>query len=116
MEHVAQARSIRWFYAATDADWDALFTEQLPRVYNFFRYRVGIRADAEDLTSITFERAWRARRRYRRDLAGFSTWLFSIARNVAADHFRAARVHAPLEEAAGIAAGRTPEDEADLKS
>jgi hypothetical protein len=45
----------------TDADWDALFTEQLPHVYNFFRYRVGIRADVEDLTSITFEKAWRAR-------------------------------------------------------
>ena len=65
MEHSVQARSIRWFYAATDADWDALFTEQLPRVYNFFRYRVGIRAEAEDLASITFERAWRARHRYR---------------------------------------------------
>ena len=116
MEHSVQARSIRWFYAATDADWDALFTEQLPRVYNFFRYRVGIRAEAEDLTSITFERAWRARHRYRRDLAGFSTWLLCIARNVAADHFRKARVHAPLEEAAGTVAQRTPEDEALLQS
>lgn len=116
MEHAAQARSIRWFYAATDADWDTLFTEQLPRVYNFFRYRVGIHADAEDLTSITFEKAWRARHRYRRDLAGFSTWLFSIARNVAADHFRVKRVHAPLEEAEGIAVERTPEDEALLQS
>jgi len=116
MEHVAQARSIRWFYAATDADWDALFTEQLPRVYNFFRYRVGIRADAEDLTSITFEKAWRSRRRYRRDLAGFSTWLLSIARNVAADHFRIARGHAPLDEAAGIVAEGTPEDNAVLQS
>lgn len=116
MEHAAQARSIRWFYAATEADWDALFTEQLPRVYNFFRYRVGIRANAEHLTSITFEKAWRARRRYRRDLAGFNTWLFSITRNVVADHFRSARVHAPLDEAAGIAVERTPEDEAVLQS
>jgi hypothetical protein len=24
------------------ADWDALFAEQLPHVYNFFRYRVGL--------------------------------------------------------------------------
>src|SRR5262245_26547771 len=112
MEHAVPARSIRWFYAATDADWDALFTEQLPRVYNFFRYRVGIGADAEDLTSITFEKAWRARAQYRRNLAGFATWLLSIARNVAADHFRKARVHASLDEAADVAAERTPEDDA----
>ena len=36
---------------------------------------------AEDLTSITFEKAWRARHRYRRDLGAFTTWLLTIARN-----------------------------------
>ncbi len=112
MDDAVTDRSLRWFSAATDADWDAVFTEQLPRIYNFFRYRVGTSTDAEDLTSITFEKAWRALHRYRRDLAGFSTWLLSIARNVSVDHFRAARVHAPLEDASGIAGGGTPEDEA----
>jgi RNA polymerase sigma-70 factor (ECF subfamily) len=84
---------------ATEEDWDVLYAEQLPRVYNFFRYRVGDGPVAEDLTSITFEKAWRARARYRRDLSAFTTWLLTIARNVAIDHFRQARRHAPLEEA-----------------
>lgn len=101
---------------ATEADWDALYADQLPRVYNFFRYRVGHGAAAEDLTSVTFEKAWRARHRYRRDLGAFSTWLFTIARNVAIDHFRRTRRHAPLEDAAEVPGGEGPEELAERRS
>ena len=93
---------------AREADWDALYADQLPRVYNFFRYRVGDGAVAEDLTSLTFEKAWVARNRYRRDLAAFSTWLMTIARNVAIDHHRRRRDHAPLEAAENVASGIDP--------
>ena len=93
---------------AREADWDALYADQLPRVYNYFRYRVGDGAVAEDLTSLTFEKAWVARNRYRRDLAGFATWLMTIARNVAIDHYRRRRNHAPLEAAEHVAAGDDP--------
>jgi len=98
---------------AREADWDALYAAQLPRVYNYFRYRVGDGAVAEDLTSITFEKAWVARNRYRRDLAGFSTWLMAIARNVAIDHYRRRRPHAPLEAAEHIASGDDPQEQAE---
>jgi RNA polymerase sigma-70 factor (ECF subfamily) len=98
---------------AVEADWEALYAEQLPRVYNFFRYRVGRVADAEDLTARTFEKAWRNRHRYRRDLAGFSTWLLTIARHVAIDHFRARRQDAPVEAADELACHQpTPEQQA----
>ena len=97
--------------AAAEPNWDAVYAEQLPRVFNFFRYRLGNDALAEDLTSRTFEKAWSARARYRRDLAGFSTWLLSIARNVATDHLRAQRPHLPLEAAEEVAAKDTPHDE-----
>lgn len=99
-----------------EADWEALYASELPRIYNFFRYRVGDGALAEDLTSITFEKAWRARDRYRRDLAKFSTWLFAIARNVAADHFRRTRIEVPIDEALEHPADGTPEDEAVRRS
>jgi RNA polymerase sigma-70 factor, ECF subfamily len=115
-ESVVLTRFIPWITPATDADWNALYAEQLPRVYNYFRYRLGDGADAEDLTSITFEKAWRARHRYRRDLAAFSTWLLSIARNVAVDHHRQRRDHAPLEAADEVAGGETPEDIAARRS
>lgn len=77
--------------AKFDADWNAVYRQELPRVYNYFRYRLGDNATAEDLTSATFEKAWRAREKYKRDLAAFSTWLFTIARNVATDHLRTHR-------------------------
>jgi RNA polymerase sigma-70 factor (ECF subfamily) len=96
-----------------EPDWDQVYAEQLPRVLNFFRYRVGDTADAEDLTARTFEKAWRARHRYRRDLAGFATWLLTIARNVAIDHLRAHKRLEPLDEASAVPAlDRTPEQQA----
>jgi RNA polymerase sigma-70 factor, ECF subfamily len=83
--------------AKLDADWDAVYKQQLPRIYNYFRYRLGDNALAEDLTSATFEKAWRARERYRRDLSAFSTWLLTIARNVGTDHLRQHRATVPLD-------------------
>ncbi len=109
-------RGWAWAAPAAEVDWDSVYAEQLPRVYNFFRYRVGDGPVAEDLTSITFEKAWRGRNRYRRDLAQFGTWLLAIARNVVVDHYRAARPHAALEEASAVAAGPTPEELAEHRS
>ena len=94
-------RLARW--ATREPDWDAVYAEALPRVYNFFRYHTGDDQLAEDLTSETFEKAWRNRDRYREDLASFSTWLFAVARRVAADHFRRQRPVVPIEDAAQVA-------------
>ena len=115
-ERAATTGPWTWAVSAREEDWDALYAEQMPRVYNFFRYRVGPGAVAEDLTSITFEKAWRARHRYRRDLGAFSTWLYTLARNVAVDHFRQRRPHVPLEAAAELPGGPTPEELAERAS
>ena len=103
--------AIEWLFnaSAKEADWDSLFVQQLPRIYNFFRYRVANGTVAEDLTSITFEKAWRARLRYRRNLSSFSTWLFTIARNVAVDYFRQRKAEVPLEEITDRGDDQTPE-------
>ena len=93
-----------------EIDWDSVYREELPRIYNFFRYRFGNRTTAEDLTSLTFEKAWRARHRYRRERAAVSTWLLAIARNVAVDHLRQTRPEIPLDEAeVGARHDETPE-------
>ena len=107
-------RLLGWLVGAGEreaVDWDAVYSEELPRVYNFFRYRVGNRAVAEDLTSLTFEKAWRARERYRRDRASVSTWLLTIARNVAVDHFRRPRLEVPFDDN-DVGDTRSPEDAA----
>jgi RNA polymerase sigma-70 factor (ECF subfamily) len=84
---------------AEEIDWEAEYREYLPRVYNFFCYHVSDESLDEDLTAATFEKAWRGRSRFRRDLSAFSTWLFTIARNVATDHFRRKDREVPLEVA-----------------
>jgi RNA polymerase sigma-70 factor (ECF subfamily) len=93
-------------------NFEAVYQTELPRIYNFFRYRLGNDQIAEDLTAETFEKAWRHRERYRADLASFSTWLFIIARRIAADHFRRRRPTVPLEEAARLANPQSLEEEA----
>src|SRR5512140_2421989 len=102
---------ITWFGAnLTEADFEELYRAELPRVYNYFRYRVGDGQVAEDLTSETFEKAWRNRWRYRRDLAAFSTWLFTIARRVAQDHYRKRRDEIPLEDVTELRSNENLED------
>ena len=110
-ESALLTRLVPWAAPAREADWTRLYEEQLPRIYNYFRYRVGA-DDAEDLTQVTFEKAWRGRDRYRRDLGAFTTWLFAIARNVAIDHYRRQAPLEPLESAAHVTARGTPEDDA----
>jgi RNA polymerase sigma-70 factor (ECF subfamily) len=82
---------------ARNIDWEAVFADEISRVYNFFRYRVDDQLLAEDLTATTFEEAWKSRHRYRPERARVSTWLLGIARNVAADHFRRNRRYIELE-------------------
>ena len=72
----------------SEADWDAVFQKELPRIYNYFLYRLNDKAAAEDLTSTSFVRAWKSRDSYRQDMGAFSTWLFTIAHRVAVDYFR----------------------------
>jgi RNA polymerase sigma-70 factor (ECF subfamily) len=100
-----------WAPVADESAWDALYAEQLPRIYNFLRYRVGP-TEAEDLAARVFEKAWRHRQRYQRDLGSFTTWLFAIARREAIDHYRRRRPLATLDEAASVSTGETPEDTA----
>ncbi len=99
-----------------DLDWAAVYADNAPRVYNYFRFRMEIEADVADLTSRTFEKAWRSRARYRRDLAGFSTWLFTIAKNVGSDHLQGRRGHLPIDTALNVAAEGTPEKDAERRS
>src|SRR5215216_5652065 len=108
------AQSIKTFFSraiTTRVDFEELYQTELPRVYNFFRYRVGDNQFAEDLTAETFEKAWRNRERYRNDIAAFSTWLFTIARRVAQDYYRKHRHdEIPLDEISNISASELTED------
>ena len=64
------------------------------------RLRVDGEALAQDLTAATFERAL-AHLDQLRSPEAFGGWLFRIARNELAGHYRRRRVHVPLEAVAG---------------
>lgn len=106
----AKARLLSWVRApVTEEEFEALYRAELPRIYNFFRYRVGNGPIAEDLTADTFEKAWKKRHRYRHDIASFSTWLYTIARRVAIDHYRRERPQTSIEKARHLASEANPE-------
>jgi RNA polymerase sigma-70 factor (ECF subfamily) len=107
---------MRELVGAQELDWNAVYADQAPRVYNYFRFRLGRDADVEELTARTFERAWRSRSHYRSDLAAFSTWLFKIAQNVRKDFLQSRRGYLPIDAAFDIPAEGTPEKEAERTS
>jgi RNA polymerase sigma-70 factor (ECF subfamily) len=83
------------------------FAEQyeayLARVLNYMRMRVDQEALAQDLAAETFERAL-THIDTLRDRGAFGGWLFRIARNVVAAHYRGRRATVSLELAEGHAA------------
>jgi len=82
----------------------ALYEEHMSYVFRYINYRVGNRNEAEDLTSLVFEKALAAFPRYDRKKAAPQTWLLSIARNTVTDYFRKSSKGntMPLENAFGV--------------
>jgi len=75
-----------------------LYDQHLDRVFRHILYRVGDRAEAEDLSQQVFVRAWQALGRYRITGSPFIAWLLTIAHNLVVDHFKARRDVTPLDE------------------
>jgi RNA polymerase sigma-70 factor (ECF subfamily) len=71
------------------------------RVFNFLHQFTRNTHDAEDLTQVTFVKAYRSLPRYKPSLA-FAPWLFTIARRTAASHFRSVERFEELPADGGI--------------
>jgi RNA polymerase sigma-70 factor (ECF subfamily) len=86
-----------------------LYDFYLPRIYGFIFRRVQDRCVAEDLTSVTFQRALENVRRpdFRDD--SFGGWLYRVASNAVIDHVRRDRRYLSLTEFDG---GDEPADPA----
>lgn len=81
-------------------DWDACYTELLPKVFNYFIYKTGNPEVAEELTSETFQRVWQARNRYRHDQSKLTTWIFGFAKKIFLEYLRSQKRnrHIALDE------------------
>lgn len=83
-----------------DADsFGKLYDHYQPKVYRYLYHKTGNFAEAEDLTSEVFLKAWRGIGRYQPRGYTFGAWLKGIAHNDLVDHYIAQRQVTPIEEA-----------------
>jgi len=68
-------------------EWNT-FEEYYPKIYNYIYYRVLHKETAEDLTSDVFYRALAFASSFDKRKASYKTWLFTIAHNIVANHYR----------------------------
>jgi RNA polymerase sigma-70 factor (ECF subfamily) len=94
-------RGGRSFVAAAEAHLDD--------VYRYVLYLTGDRDLAEDLTSETFERAFRRWRRFDPRRGSAKTWLCQLARGAALDHFRSEERRRRRERTYGAAERQSDE-------
>jgi DNA-directed RNA polymerase specialized sigma24 family protein len=75
--------------AATSVDaLERLCDHYIPKIYNFILKRVGSVPDAEDITSITFEKVIVNLGSFDETRASFTTWIYKIAANSVTDFYR----------------------------
>jgi RNA polymerase sigma-70 factor, ECF subfamily len=86
-----EASAVEAAIAGDAAAFASLYDRHVGRVYRQCYYRLGNRADAEDLTQQTFLQAWEALPRYRRTGAPFLAWLLTISHHLAVSKQRQAR-------------------------
>lgn len=92
--------------AVQGGDLDALgelFERHHRPVFQFLSRTTGDPASAEDLVQEVFVRILKYRHTFDPG-ARFETWLFRIARNARADHFRKRQPSAPVDDALEVAA------------
>ena len=95
--------------------FEAVLEAHHPEIYRYLLRVTARRSDADDLSQETFLRAWRAYRVLAPD-ANVRAWLFTIATNLARNHFRAERrrrnAHAAVRVVRVETDGARPDGEA----
>jgi RNA polymerase sigma-70 factor (ECF subfamily) len=95
--------------------FEQLYVAYSPDVYRFANWLAGNSADAEDITSETFVRAWRSFDAARTET--LKAYLFTIARSIYLESLRKNRIHETLDESRPDAtppAQKRLEDQSDL--
>jgi len=80
-------------------DFAQFYEENLDRIYRFVYFRVGKKEMAEDLTSEIFIKALGHFHKYDPNQSK-SAWLYTIARNHLANHYRDQKIEIDIEDAA----------------
>lgn len=82
----------------TGDEFEKFYADNYRKIYNYFYYVTMNHHTAEDLTSTTFLKLFRSRDRYDEKRSGKLTFVFRIARNVAADYYRTNKSYEELHD------------------
>ena len=88
-----------------------LYRRYFDPIFRYLRTRVEQEKDAEDLAEAVFLRAYQSLHRYRERGWPFSAFLYQVARNALADHYRKGRPETDLTEAEGLGTAARALDE-----
>jgi len=88
-----------------------LYDAYIERVYCYIYFRLSDDTATEDIVSQVFLKAWENLSRYKTGSSPFIAWLYTIARNLVIDYYRAKKDVVTLEEAAVLPSDRQSPDE-----
>jgi RNA polymerase sigma-70 factor (ECF subfamily) len=94
----SNARAKKGLFNRIDTiDWDQVVRSDFPKVFNYFRF-CGLDDDiSEEMTSTTFEKAWRARNKYNPEKSAVTTWIITIAKHTLIDYYRTKKTEYPID-------------------
>ena len=79
-------------------DFERVYTAYRSKVMGYLCARLGSQAEAEDLCSDVFEKAFRKMDQFDETKAAVGTWIFTITRNTLIDHYRRKKPQEELDE------------------
>lgn len=93
-----------------------LYDAYVERVYRYILFRVSEDETTEDLVSQVFLKAWQNLDRYKLGGSPFIAWLYTIARNLVIDFYRAKKDNLPLDDARTLPSDRqSPPEEVEAR-
>jgi RNA polymerase sigma-70 factor (ECF subfamily) len=102
--------------AKTDfAAFSLLYRKYFPKIYTYIFNMLRQHEAAEDVVSITFEKALQKLPSYQDRGYAFGAWLYKIARNTALDHIKAQQKLTPLPDFPVIEVSQDFQDSLDVQ-
>ena len=103
---------IKKYQAGDAAVFSRLYDKYIKKIYDFIYYKTHHKQTAEDLTSTTFLKAYKAINNFKTDTGTFQAWLYQIARNTVIDYYRSNKDTSNIDDAWDI--GETKEYDRDV--
>lgn len=97
---VSTAQCAEWVKQAKQGDrdaWDKIVDTFHPRIYHYLVSFMGNPHDAQDVAQDTFVKVYRKLHQHREG-SSFTSWIFTVARRTALNHFRDTKVGEELPE------------------